>query len=202
MRVTLDDVELSVSEGIIDEGKRSVYEAARRSALSKNRVIVDIVVDGESIQDEDAFFSLSGGFDVRFRSQPIIDLVRESVTEGLRYIPALSKGLEGIATMLEENREQDAGVSLSQALEGLNWLVSVFDRSCGLLGMSADSFVSGNLTGDSVELNKVLEEMAGIMESGRSMRLAYVIRERLLPVVGKFAGYWHEIASQLERPLQ
>jgi len=202
MRIWLDDVEFVVSGDIIDEGKEAIFEAARKNSLSSNRVIVGIAVDGVSIEDEDAFFSLSGGIDVRFTSQPIIELVRESVAEGRKYIPALVKGLEGIATMIEENDEAGAKNSFAQAIDGINWLVSVFARSCALLGVSAERLASGDWPSDSLELNKTLEEMISIMESGRMMRLAYIIRERLVPSIKKFAFYWAEIASQLESPLQ
>ncbi|MDR3278906.1 MAG: hypothetical protein LBT23_00175 [Synergistaceae bacterium] len=202
MRVMLDDVELVIGEDIIDEGKEAIFDSARQNALSNNRVIVGIQVDGVAIEDEDAFFSLSGGIDIRFASQPIIDLVRESVSEGQKYIPALVKGLEGIATMIEESDETGAKNAFSQAIDGINWLVSVFARSCALLGVSSDGLSSGNWSQDSLEMNKTLEEMIAIMESGRMMRMAYIIRERLVPVIKKFALYWAEIASQLASPLQ
>ncbi|MDR1965530.1 MAG: hypothetical protein LBQ36_02365 [Synergistaceae bacterium] len=202
MRVRLDDEELSISEDIIEEGKEAVFEAVRKSAFSKNRVIVDIVVDGVSIQDEDAFFSLSGGLDINFASQPIKDLVRESIDEGKNYIPTLVRGLQGIATMIEEGNEAGAKGSFSQAIDGINWLVGVFAKSCALLGVTASGLASGNWESDSRELNQVLEDMISVMEGGRMMRMAYIIRERLIPSIEKFASYWSEIASQLDSPIQ
>ncbi|MDR1651134.1 MAG: hypothetical protein LBR87_05045 [Synergistaceae bacterium] len=201
MRVMLDGTPLAISGDVIDEGKEAIYEAAKKIALSNNSVIVKIAVDGVSIEDEDAFFSLSGGIDIQFSSQPVIDLVRESVSEGEKYMPALVKGLQGIATMIEENNETGAKNSFSQAIDGINWLISVFARSCALLGINADDLKSGKWSQDSAELNRVLEEMISVMESGRLMRLAYIIRENLVPVVQKFSAYWSEIASQLDSPL-
>jgi hypothetical protein len=202
MTIWLDGVELSVSDETIEEGKEAVFGAARKKALSGNRVIVNIIVDGVEIEDEEAFFSLSGGRDVRFVSQPIIDLVRESVAEGQRYIPALLKGLEGIATMIEENNETGARNAFSQAIDGINWLVGVFAKSCALLGVTSSGLASGDWDKDSKELNSALEEMVSVMESGRVMRMAYIIRERLNPAIEKFALYWSDIESQLDRPLQ
>jgi hypothetical protein len=104
--------------------------------------------------------------------------------------------------MIEENNEPAAKNAFAQAIDGVNWLVGVFAKSCALLGITAESLTSGDWEQDSRTLNEVLEEMILVMESGRPMRLAYIIRERLLPVVNKFASYWSEIASQLESPLQ
>ncbi|MDR1472348.1 MAG: hypothetical protein LBS75_07480 [Synergistaceae bacterium] len=202
MRVRLDDVELSADGDIAQKSKSEIYDMAHRSAISKNRVIVNMLVDGEAIQDEEAFLSLFGGTDIQFVSQPVIDLVRESVSEGQRYLPTLTAGLRGIATMFEEGRDQDAKISFSQAIDGINWLVSVFDRSCGLLGINSNSFRSGNMTDDFSYLNKTLEEVASAMGGGKSMRIAYLIRERMLPGINKFAAYWSEVAEQLDSPLQ
>jgi hypothetical protein len=202
MRVRLDDALLQISESVIEEGKEAVFEFARRNALSKNSVIVEIVVDGVQIEDEATFFSLAGGVDIHFVSQPIIGLVRESVEEGQKYIPTLLKGLEGIATLIEEGSERDAQSSFAQAIEGINWLVGVFAKSCALLGITADSLSAGDWALDSKEMNETLEEIISIMESGRAMRMAFIIRERLIPAVGKFGAYWSDISSQLESPLQ
>jgi hypothetical protein len=202
MIVRIDGVELPLSESVIDEGKEAIFEAARRSALAKNSVIVDIMVDGVRLDDEETFFALSGGVDVSFASQPIIGLVRESVDEGQRYIPTLLKGLEGIATLIEEGREGEAQNSFAQAVEGINWLVGVFAKSCALLGITSEGLSSGDWDRDSRELNEVLEEIISIMESGRTMKMAFVIRERLVPAVGKFSSYWSDVASQLDSPIQ
>ncbi|MDR1580103.1 MAG: hypothetical protein LBS35_07080 [Synergistaceae bacterium] len=201
MKVTLDGAALPIEDNLTTD-KEAILEAARRSAVSKNRVIVGITVDDVQIEDENAFLSLSGGIDIRFSSQPIIELVRESVEEGRRYIPTLLKGLEGIATMIEEGRVADAQVPFSQAVEGINWLVGVFSKSSALLGITADGLSSGNWNYDSKRLNETLEEMISVMESGRMMRMAYIIRERLVPVMKRFASYWSDISAQLESPLQ
>ena len=202
MRIRLDEVELPLSEEIIKEGKQAIFEAARRNALSKKSVIVDILVDGVQIEDEETFFSLSGGMDIHFTSQPIISLVRESMEEGQKYLPTLLKGLEGIATLIEEGRDNEAQNSFSQAVEGINWLVGVFAKSCALLGITSDSLSAGDWAKDSKELNAVLEEIISIMESRRTMRMAFVIREKLIPEITKFSSYWSDISSQLDSPLQ
>jgi hypothetical protein len=202
MIVTLDDAQLSIDESLIAEGHEAIFEAARRSAISKNRVIVKITVDGVDIEDETAFFALSGGIDIRFGSQPIIDLVKESIEEGRGYIPALLRGLEGIATMIEEGRESEVKLPFSQAVEGINWLVGVFAKSCALLGVTADGLSSGDWGEDSRRMNEVLEEMVAVMESGKIMKMAYIIREKLIPVINKFALYWSDISSLLESPIQ
>jgi hypothetical protein len=201
MRVRLDGVELPIDDKILTDGKEAIFMAARRNAISNNRVIVGITVDDVQIEDEEAFLSLSGGIDIQFSSQPVIELVRESVEEGRRYIPTLLKGLEGIATMIEEGRDKDARVPFNQAVDGINWLVGVFAKSSALMGITAEGLSSGTWSEDARHLNETLEEMISVMESGRTVRMAYIIRERLVPVMKRFASYWSDISAHLESPL-
>lgn len=202
MRIVLDDMELSLSSDILEEGKEAIYEAAKQEALSKRSVIVGIEVDGEPLYDEDAFFSLSGGMDIRFISQPIRELVAESLEEGHRYIPVLREGLAAVATLFEEKKEHDAQVKLTQAIEGINWLIGVFDKSCVLLGVRPNMLVSGDFVEDISSLNNALEQMAEAMDDGKMMSLAYLIREKLLPVIERLSLYWDELTRLLENPLQ
>lgn len=202
LRVRLDDVELALSEDVLEKGKRAVFEVARQDALGRNAVIVGIMVDGEPINDEETFYSLSGGLDIHFTSQPVRDLVAESLGEGERYLPLLSTGLETVATLFEEKKNDEAQSKLLQAIEGINWLVDVFDKSCVLMGIRPDVLKSGNFLQDRATLNDVLSEMVDVMESEKMIDLAYLIREKLLPVVNKFSVYWAEISTEMESPLQ
>lgn len=202
MRVWLDEVELSLSGDITANGKRAVFEAARQDALGRNAVIVGITVDGEAIADEEAFYSLSGGLDIHFTSQPLRELVDESLGEGERYLPHLSSGLELVAALIEEKKEGEAQVKLIQAVEGINWLIDVFDKSCILMGIRPGELKSGDFLRDRSTLNEVLTEMLEVMEKEQMIGLAYLIREKLLPSVGKISAYWMEIKTEAESTLQ
>ena len=67
MKIMLDEQELSLPEGILNGGKKAILEFVQKRALAVRSVIVEIVVDGESLCDEDAFLALSGGLDIRFQ---------------------------------------------------------------------------------------------------------------------------------------
>jgi hypothetical protein len=202
MRVRIDDVELPLGENILGEGKDAIYEEARRAAKAEKRVIIDIIVDGEPVGSEEAFFSLSGGLDIKFVTQPIRDLLLESMKEGGKYIVTLKRGLEAIATLFEESRARDAQAKFGQAIEGIRWLTWVFDKSCLLLGIAVENLKSGDFKRDFDDLNNALGALASSMESGRTMGQAFLIRERLAPAIDRFSGYWNEIASMVETPLQ
>ena len=100
MRILLDNAELHLDEDIIEDGREAVYERVRRETAESGRVIVDIIVDGESVGDENTFMSLSGGSEFQFITRPVRGLVQESLREGQRYFVALKNGLDSIATLL------------------------------------------------------------------------------------------------------
>jgi hypothetical protein len=202
MRIRLDEADFPLDGAVVEVGKRAVFEAAKQEALSRGRVIVDIVVDGESVNDEEVFFSLSGGIDIQFLTQPVRELVGESVAEGLRYLPRLQRGLDEVATRFEEGRDAEAQSAFAQAIEGINWLIDVFNKSCMLLGISSAGLRSGRFEQDFEALRDALEALVAAMEAGKSMSLAYLIREKLLPAIDAFAPYWQEISDLAEGRVQ
>jgi hypothetical protein len=202
MRIRLDDIVLALGEDVIGEGKEAIYNEAKRIAVENNSVIVDIIVDGESVSDENVFFTLSGGIDIRFVSQPIRNLVPESLAEGERYLVRLIEGLETVATLFEQGRDQDALSRFAKCVEGIDWLVSVFGKCCLLLSIDRDVFNAGDYEEFTSDFNKTQSEILSSMEEGKNMRVAFLIRDTLIPMIERFSGFWDEVKEHVETPLQ
>ncbi|MDR3353821.1 MAG: hypothetical protein LBO21_02135 [Synergistaceae bacterium] len=202
MKILLDNAELHLDEDVIEDGREAIYEEVRRETAASGRVIVDIIVDGESVGDENTFMSLSGGSEFRFITRPIRGLIQESLREGQRYFIALKNGLESIAALLEESRDHEAQARFSQAIDGIRWLTGTFSKSCMLLGVPERSLKTGNFERDFKDLNRALSDIERAMEGGKTMNQAYIIRDRLLPSIEVFSNYWKEVSSFLEMPLQ
>ncbi|MDL2264356.1 hypothetical protein LJC31_06855 [Synergistaceae bacterium OttesenSCG-928-I11] len=201
MRIRLDDEELVLDDDIVEEGKEEIYEEVKRIASTRGRVITGTVLDGEPIDDIDVFLSISSGQDIQFISQSVRALVIDSLAEGAKYLPTLLGGLGNVATRFEAGDDKEAQGMLVTAIEGINWLFGVFERSCGLLGITAESLVSGDFGKDSGNIKQVLDEMTSAMEGGKNLKIAFVIRDRLIPAMECFAMYWDEVARTLEAPL-
>ncbi len=202
MRIRLDDEELILSDEIVEEGKEGIYEEVKRIASNRGRVITGTVLDGEPIDDIDVFLSISSGQDIQFVSQAVRALVIDSLAEGTKYLPTLLGGLGNIAAKFEAGDDGEAQNMLASAIEGINWLFSVFERSCGLLGITGASLVSGDFGQDSEEIKRVLDDMGTAMENKKNLKLAFIIRDRLIPAMERFSAYWDEVARTLEAPLQ
>jgi hypothetical protein len=202
MRIRLDDVELALSEDVLNGGKAALYDAVRRLASDDSRVIVDIVVDGESVPEESAFFALAGGLDIRFVTQPVKQLIRESIAEGERYIPILENGLESVATLLEGGNDQEALSRFAKCVDGIDWLMSVFEKCRFLLNVQAGSFRCGNYDEYVGEFQKAQSGILSSMEGGKNMRVAFLVRDELLPLISRFSMFWDEVKELAETPLQ
>ncbi|MDR1943982.1 MAG: hypothetical protein LBQ19_04085 [Synergistaceae bacterium] len=200
MRIRLDDIELKLDDTALD-GKGTLLDAVKRIALDGGGVIMDIIVDGELVTEE-AFLSLSGGVDIRFVSQAIRELAPETLSEGDRYLSILGGGLEDVATLFEQRKEQEALSRFSECVEGIDWLLAVFGKCCLLFAMSPDSFKSGGY-GDFIAcFNATQKEILTCMEGGKNMRVAFLIREELIPLIDRFSGFWREVKEHAETPLQ
>jgi hypothetical protein len=202
MRIRLDDVDLALSDDILKGGKETIYNAVKRMALDDGSVISDIIVDGESVPEERVFFGLSGGVDIKFVSVPIKDLIPESLAEGDRYLALLENGLEGIATLFEQGNDQDAMSRFANCVEGIDWLMSVLGKCCLLLGVSASGFQSGNYDEYTADFNNTQREILSSMEGGKNMRIAFLVRDELIPLINRFSMFWNEVKERAETPLQ
>lgn len=200
MRIMIDEADFALPEGVGND-KKSIFEAVKREVVGRNRVITQVIVDGNILDDLDLFQMLSAGTEAQFVTQPIRELVAQSMSEGANYIPLLKNGLESVATDFEAGRDSDALGKFTQAVEGINWLIGVFDRSCILLGVTTNMLTSGNFDEDMGDMRDALEKMTAAMENGKNMVLAYQIREKLLPAIDRFSLYWSEVSSQPDAPL-
>lgn len=202
MRIRLDDEELSLSSDIMEGGRRGIFDAARQMATTNGRVITEVIVDGESLDDMESFCELSSGQDVQFKSQVIGSLVRESIAEGRSYLPNLLNGLAVVASKFEAGSVEEARTLMAQGVEGINWLVSVFDRCTGFLGFTDSSFTSGDFPADVTAIKEAMGDMVKAMEAGQDKKMAFVIRDALLPALERFSAYWDEVARTLDTPMQ
>lgn len=202
MRLRLDGSELSFSPDIMQAGKKAIFDAASQMALARNRVIMKIVVDGLEIDGPEAFAEIAGGTDIIFETQEMSALVRETMEEGSRYLPKLLAGLGAVASKFERGESAEAKGMMADAAEGINWLFGVFERMCTQRGIQTSSLKRGSFPKDAAEIKDVLTEMNDILENGQDMRLAFVIRDKLVPLIERFSGYWEEVARTLDAPIQ
>jgi hypothetical protein len=202
MRIRLDDVDLALGSDIMDGGKEAIYGAVRRLALDSNSVITDILVDGESVDEESAFLALSGGLDIRFISKPVKELIPESIAEGERYIPLLEAGLDSVATLFEQGSDQEALSRFAQCVDGIDWLMAVFGKCEALLNIPLDGFRCGNYNEYVEDFNRTQKDILSSMEGRKNMRVAFLIRDELIPLINRFSRFWDEAKTQAETQLQ
>ena len=143
-----------------------------------------IEVDGEEMLPE-ALLQLSGDHDFIIRTKPIRTLVRESLEEAQRYLPALLKGYETIADKLEKEKTKEALELMQQAFEGTQWILGVTQNCQVLLG---ESFLPDTEEGKSIrdQVALILGKMENALEGQRFFEIAFLIREELLLELEKF----------------
>lgn len=183
MKIYIDGQEYSdFSEGI---GAADVLAEARGRVSKDGRVITEIRVDG-IIMDEEAFSNLAGGLQVHFASQPVRNLVRESLDEAMRYVPRLTQGLEEIATHFEGDELALGQGKLADAADGLDWLLTVFQNCTSLLGIEQETEDTG-IEKLKEALSDSIAQLGTLYEEKKYLRMALCIRQHLLPEIGKFS---------------
>ncbi|MDR1048337.1 MAG: hypothetical protein LBL51_01175 [Synergistaceae bacterium] len=182
MKVYIDGQDYSEILGAA--GAASILSAVRGEMTRTGRVVTEIQADGV-VMDEDAFLNVTGALSARFSSQPVRDLVRESLDEALAYVPRLTGGLENIALHFEENEIPRGQGLLADAAEGLDWLLSVFQHCSSLL---ADEEGSRREDLES-SLSDCVNTVGALHGEKKYLQLALCLRQRLIPEVEKLAVY-------------
>ena len=160
-----------------------ILEAVRAEAARSGLVLTGLRVDGVEM-DERAFLALSGGMSAHFSLTPVRLLVRETLAETLSYISRLKKGIGEIADHFEEGGTSAAQNGLSEAMEGLDWTLDVYERCSTLTaGASADPEKQAFRGG----LLDILNRLIGLMDGKRYPQMALVLRQELLPSIDELA---------------
>ena len=160
-----------------------ILEAVRAEAACSGLVLTEIRVDGVEM-NEQAFLGLSGGMAAHFALTPVRLLVRETLVEALSYISRLRKGIEEIAGHFEEGETSSAQNTLSEAMEGLDWTLDVYERCSALTaGASAKSGEQAFRDG----LLDILNRLISLMDGKRYPQMARVLRQELLPSIDELA---------------
>ena len=160
-----------------------ILEAVRAEAARSGLVLTGLQVDGVEM-DERAFLALSGGMSAHFSLTPVRLLVRETLAETLSYISRLKKGIGEIADHFEEGGTSAAQNGLSEAMEGLDWTLDVYERCSTLTaGASADPEKQAFRGG----LLDILNRLIGLMDGKRYPQMALVLRQEMLPSIDELA---------------
>ncbi|HPJ25689.1 MAG TPA: hypothetical protein PLW97_08330 [Synergistaceae bacterium] len=183
MKIIVNDMEWLPSKTSLDDLGR-VWEELNDVLSSRGEVMYSIEVDGEEMLPE-ALLQLSGDHDFIIRTKPIRTLVRESLEEAQRYLPALLKGYETIADKLEKEKTKEALELMQQAFEGTQWILGVTQNCQVLLG---ESFLPDTEEGKSIrdQVALILGKMENALEGQRFFEIAFLIREELLLELEKF----------------
>jgi hypothetical protein len=176
MKVLLDGNPLDIASDALEKDR--ILAEVRRACAAQGRVMQSLAVDGVPLEEE-AFLVLEGGTVVEIATTPLRDLIRSSLDEAMAYLPRLTKGFGSIADHLEAD-DKNRGLSmLTDALEGVGWIVKVLANTHALLGAGSDQDLPLFLG----QLQQKLESLAGALEGSRFFEVAFQIREELLPAL-------------------
>ena len=160
-----------------------ILEAVNAEAARRGSILTGVQVDGAEM-DASAFLGISGGLEGRFELTPLRSLLRETLDEARRYAPRLRNGLELIAAQLENGDAAQAQATLPQAVEGLDWLLSVYDRCRALMSAPLAFSEEAALREGLLRAIGSLVEHAG---ARRYPEMVWLLRQDLLPSIETLA---------------
>lgn len=192
MKIFIDGEQFETSAEAADN-KIKLLDEVESHLNGLGRVYTTIIVDGTELERK-AFTRLRGGMEARFATCQIHSLVVESLHEGLSYIKRLSEAVNGMAGEFERRETQKAQANLAAFAEGMSWLFNVMQKSQQLLGIPDVELGDKNTT--VFELNKSLTEISNCVVDGRDTEIAFHLRQKIMPEISKFAGYFEKLLAQ------
>ncbi|MDR1978073.1 MAG: hypothetical protein LBQ42_05000 [Synergistaceae bacterium] len=183
MKVYIDGQEYSDLLGNADAA--SILNVVRGEASRNGRVVTEIRLD-DVVMDEEAFLNVTGGLAARFTSQPVRELVHDSLDGALDYIPRLTKGLEEIALHFEKNEIAVGQGKLADAADGLDWLLLVFRNCSALLAIEEEMSESG-LDELKSSLSESVNSLGTLHAERKYLPMALCIRQKLIPEIENFS---------------
>lgn len=158
---------------------QEVLEAVRMTAAASGCAVTSIQAGGAEI-DADVFTGISMRHDVFFTLRPVRELMDETIESAEEYAPRLRRVLENIAAVLASGIEKDTAAPLMHAVEGLEWLLGVYER-CSLL--TGAPMVIEEETAMRTELLTALGGFVAGAVNGDAATMSAVLRERIIPFV-------------------
>ena len=185
MKIFIDGEPFTPSSPEVSESKRQLLDEIDGEILKKGLTYTTITVDGVEM-DSSAFLLLRKGREAHFKTCEVKSLVLESLQEAINYLPRLSGGIQNIASGLERKENENISEQLINFAEGLDWLVSVMQKS-QLLLLVKDSELPGKEE-TVAKLNKSLKSVSECFENGRIMEISFHMRQ-ILPELKAISDY-------------
>lgn len=102
---------------------------------------------------------------------------REAIEVMREYLGKLIPGMETLSQELEYDRKPDTDDFLKNCIDGLNWVIEIYNRI-------ADALDEGNKTIDKEEMNPVIMELGLALQDKEDVKIAEALR-KVIPFLTK-----------------
>lgn len=112
-----------------------------------------------------------------------MDDLKQQQVEALQvmvdYIPKLRKGIETVSAELSGNRQPDTDTYLNKVIEGLNWVINVYNGTASLIAEKDNSI-------DKTSLNEASIEFSQAIKANDTRRMVRLFNDDFLPFINSF----------------
>lgn len=188
-RVDLEDMEVGEIVSRVEE------------ELKKNgRVVMRVEVDGRPLGERKIEeIDLSKVREIAFFSKSVSELVKESLGDLQVYLPKLAGGLKDIASLFRMGEFKKALNLLPKAVEGIGWLIKVFEYTAILLGVDWEKIEGFEFREERDEVLSRMGNISKALEDRDFITLSDILVYEVAPIIegwGKIAEYLLSLAQQ------
>ncbi len=191
MKVFIDEEERIDLE---DLGIKEIVSKVEEEVKKSGRVVMRVEVDGKPIDEKKlGEMDLSDAREIAFITKSVRDLVSESLNDLRIYLPKLVGGLKDIASLFRVGEFKKGLGLLPKAVEGLGWLIKVFEYTAVILGVEWSEYKEVDFDRERDELIEKMGEISTALENRDFIRLSDLLAYEIAPTVER----WEKLADYL-----
>ncbi len=191
MKVFIDEEERIDLE---DLGIKEIVSKVEEEVKKSGRVVMRVEVDGKPIDEKKlGEMDLSDAREIAFITKSVRDLVSESLNDLRIYLPKLVGGLKDIASLFRVGEFKKGLGLLPKAVEGLGWLIKVFEYTAVILGVEWNEYKEIDFDRERDELIEKMGEISAALENKDFIRLSDLLAYEIAPTVER----WKKLADYL-----
>ncbi|MCD6362791.1 MAG: hypothetical protein J7M13_02145 [Synergistetes bacterium] len=191
MKVFIDEEERIDLE---DLGIKEIVSRVEEEVKKSGRVVMKVEVDGRPVDEKKlGEMDLSGAREISFITKSVRDLVKESLGDLRLYLPKLVGGLKDIASLFRVGEFKKGLGLLPKAVEGLGWLIKVFEYTAVILGVEWSEYKEIDFDKERDELIEKMSEISSVLEDRDFIRLSDLLAYEIAPTLER----WEKVADYL-----
>lgn len=177
--------------------------AVEEKEIPDEEIVTQVKVDGFSVMDftheDNTLVPYRSGSTVEIVSEKLVNIMKKSVDEFIKYLDRLLPGLNEIATMFREGREDEGHKMYLEAVDGIKVMIELVQNMSKNKQLDLNTFSHNGVGIQELfkDLSGAVEAMIQAQTNGDTKALADVLDNQAYAALKKWANVMPALKQKL-----